>query len=137
MSNPFTAIVGALIAPVTSLISEAITDKDKAAQLAFEISTLAANQAHAEVLAQLAVNQAEAASGSMFVGGWRPAVGWVCVVAMALNFIVTPMFGPVIEAYTKVVMEPLAMGEMMPILLGMLGLTAARTFEKQQGVAKP
>lgn len=137
MSNPFTAIVGALIAPVTGLISEAIEDKDKAAQLAFEISALAANQAHAEVLAQLAVNQAEASSGSMFVGGWRPAVGWVCVAAMALNFIVTPMFGPVIEAYTKIVMAPLAMGEMMPILLGMLGLTAARTYEKQQGVAKP
>lgn len=135
--NPFTSIVGALIAPVTGLISEAIEDKDKAAQLAFEISTLAANQAHAEVLAQLAVNQAEASSGSMWVGGWRPGCGWVCVAAMALNFIIIPMFGPVIEAYTAVSMAPLAMGEMMPILLGMLGLGTMRTFEKQQGVAKP
>lgn len=64
-------------------------------------------------------------------------MGWVCVAAMALNFILTPMLGPVIEAYTPVVMAQLAMGEMMPILLGMLGLTAARTYEKQQGVAKP
>jgi hypothetical protein len=135
--NPFTSIVGALIAPVTSLISEAIEDKDKAAELAFKVATMAAEQANSEVLAQLAVNKAEAESGSLFVGGWRPAVGWVCVAAMALNFIVTPLFGPAIEAYTKIVMTPLAMGEMMPILLGMLGLTAARTFEKQQGVAKP
>lgn len=137
MSNPFTSIVGALIAPVTSLISEAITDKDKAAELAYRVATMAAEHAHAEVLAQIEVNKAEAASGSLFVGGWRPAVGWVCVAAMALNFILTPMLGPVIEAYTPVVMPPLAMGEMMPILLGMLGLTAARTYEKQQGVAKP
>jgi hypothetical protein len=130
-------IVSGLAKPVTDLISEFITDKDKAAQLAFDISTLAATQAHAQVLAQLAVNQAEASSGSMFVGGWRPAVGWVCVLAMALNFILTPMLGPVVEAYTPIVMAPLEMGEMMPILLGMLGLTAARTYEKRQGVAKP
>jgi hypothetical protein len=137
MSNPFAAIVGALIAPVTSLISEAIEDKDKVNEIAYKVATLAGEQAHAEVLAQLAVNKAEAESGSLFVGGWRPATGWVCVLAMALNFILTPMLGPVIEAYTPVVMAPLAMGEMMPILLGMLGLTAARTYEKQQGVAKP
>jgi hypothetical protein len=134
--NPFTSIVGALIAPVTSLISEAIEDKDKAAEIAYRVATMAAEHAHTEVLAQLEVNKAEAATGSLFVGGWRPAVGWVCVAAMALNFILTPMLGPVIEAYTPIVMAPLAMGEMMPILLGMLGLTAARTYEKQQGVAK-
>lgn len=137
MSNPFTAIVGALIAPVTGLISEAIEDKDKAAEIAYKVATMAAEHAHAEVLAQIEVNKAEAASGSLFVGGWRPAVGWVCVAAMALNFIVTPLFGPIIEAYSRVVMVPLAMGEMMPILIGMLGLTAARTYEKQQGVATP
>lgn len=137
MTNPFTSIVGALIAPVTSLISEAIEDKDKAAEIAFKVATMASEQAHAEVLAQLEVNRAEAATGSLFVGGWRPAVGWVCVATMALNFILTPMLGPVVEAYTPIVMAPLAMGEMMPILLGMLGLTAARTYEKQQGVAKP
>ena len=130
-------ILAALVAPVTSLISEVVLDKDKAAEIAYKVSTLASQQAHAEVLAQLEVNKAEAQSGSLFVGGWRPAVGWVCVAAMALNFILTPMFGPVIEAYTQIKMVPLEMGEMMPILLGMLGLTAARTVEKAKGVAKP
>jgi len=137
MTNPFTSIVGALIAPVTSLISEAIEDKDKAAEIAYRVATMAAEQAHAEVLAQIEVNKAEAASGSMFVGGWRPAVGWTCCAALALNFIVTPMFGPVIEAYTAIRMSALDMSQMMPILLGMLGLTAARSFEKHAGVAKP
>lgn len=97
---------------------------------------MAAEHVHAEVLAQLEVNKAEASSVSLFVGGWRPAVGWVCVAAMALNYIVTPMAGPVIEAYTSVVMAPLQMDEMMPILLGMLGLVGARTYEKKKGVAK-
>jgi hypothetical protein len=134
--NPITSILSSLIEPVTGLISEFVVDKDKAAELAYKVSTLAATQAHNEVIAQLEVNKAEAQSGSLFVGGWRPAVGWVCVFAMAVNFILTPMFGPVIEAYTDVAMAPLAMSEMMPILLGMLGLTAARTVEKRSGVAK-
>jgi hypothetical protein len=137
VTNPFTSIVGALIAPVTSLISEAITDKDKAAEIAYKVATMAAEHAHAEVLAQIELNKVEAATGSLWVGGWRPGCGWVCVAAMAMNFLVIPIFGPVIEAYTRMDMVPLQMGEMMPILLGMLGLTAARTYEKQQGVAKP
>src|SRR3546814_9343157 len=33
-------------------------------------------------LAQIEVNKAEAQSGSLFIGGWRPAVGWVCVVGL-------------------------------------------------------
>jgi len=136
MTNPFTTVVGAIIKPVTDLISEYIPDADKAAEIAFKVSTMAADHAHTEVLAQIEVNKAEAATGSLFVGGWRPAVGWVCVAAMALNFIITPLFGPVIEAYTRIDMVPLAMGEMMPILLGMLGLGGYRMVEKVKGVAK-
>lgn len=135
--NPITSLLTSLVSPVTELISEAITDKDKAAEIAFKVSTMAAEHANSEVLAQLQVNKAEAESGSLFVGGWRPAVGWVCVTAMAVNFILTPMFGPIIEAYTEIRMVPLEMSEMMPVLLGMLGLTAARTYEKKSGVAKP
>jgi hypothetical protein len=129
-------IVSGLISPVTSLISEFIEDKDKAAEIAFRVSTMAATQAHEQTLAQLNVNKSEAESGSLFVGGWRPAVGWVCVAAMALNFVISPVFGPMIEAYTTVNMAPLDLSEMMPILLGMLGLGAMRTVEKRQGVAR-
>lgn len=134
--NPFTSILSSLIEPVTGIISEFVVDKDKAAELAYKISTLAATQAHEQSLGQLEVNKAEAATGSVFVGGWRPAVGWCCMIAMAVNFVVTPIFGPVIEAYTIVKMVPLDMTEMMPILLGLLGLGGMRSYEKAQGVAK-
>ena len=52
-----------------------------------------------------------------------------------VNFIAVPMFGGVIEAYTPIIMEPLDMSTMMPLLLGMLGLTGVRTLEKTKGVA--
>ena len=134
--NPITSLLSTLVEPVTKLISEFVVDKDKAAEIAYRISTLAATQAHEQTLGQLEVNKAEAATGSLFVGGWRPAVGWCCVAAMAVNFIVTPLFGPLIEAYTVVKMVPLDMSEMMPILLGLLGLGGMRSFEKSQGVAR-
>jgi hypothetical protein len=40
--------------------------------------------------AQLEVNKVEAAHKSLFVSGWRPAVGWVCVLGMFGNFITIP-----------------------------------------------
>ena len=134
--NPITSLLSTLVEPVTELISEFVVDKDKSAEIAYRISTLAATQAHEQALGQLEVNRAEAASGSMFVGGWRPAVGWCCMTAMAVNFVITPIFGPLIEAYTVVKMVPLDMSEMMPILLGLLGLGGMRSYEKSQGVAR-
>lgn len=129
-------IVGALISPVTGLISEFIEDKDKAARLAFEISTLAANQAHAETLAQIEVNKQEAAHGSLFVAGWRPGMGWVCVAAYFLAYVGLPMLSFVAALFGKPIAIPsISFAELSPVLFGMLGLGALRTFEKKEGVA--
>tara|TARA_R110000851_G_scaffold40320_2_gene101737 strand:- start:2038 stop:2433 length:396 start_codon:yes stop_codon:yes gene_type:complete len=123
-------IVSSLISPVTELIGKVIPDKDKAADLAYKISTLAATQSHAIALAQIGVNKAEAESGSVFKGGWRPAAGWTCVGALANNYIIVPYavsFGlevPVLD-----------LGQLTPILLGMLGLSYNRSQDKKAGVA--
>jgi len=129
-------IVEGLISPVTGLISEFIEDKDKANELAFRVSTMAATQAHEQALGQLRVNEAEATTGSLFVGGWRPAVGWICATGMAVNFIITPLLGPLVLEYTPVTLVPLDVEQMMPVLLGMLGLGGMRSFEKKNGVAR-
>ena len=67
-----------LVGPVSGLVSEFIEDKDQANKLAHEIATLADKQHHAQQLAQLEVNKVEAAHKSLFVAGWRPAIGWTC-----------------------------------------------------------
>lgn len=88
------------------------------------------------VQGQLDINKAEAAHPSIFVSGWRPAIGWVCGGACAWNWIGLPMAkaGLAIFGYT-VSLSPADIGEMMPILLGMLGLGGLRTMEKINGVA--
>jgi len=87
-------------------------------------------------LAQIAVNQEEAKSTSVFVSGWRPFIGWVCGVACAWNWIGLKIV-VAIATYLgyRINISPADLGEMMPVLMGMLGLGGLRTIEKINGVA--
>jgi hypothetical protein len=85
---------------------------------------------------QMAINEAEAASNSVFVAGWRPFVGWVCGAAFAYKFVVAPAAAFILTAYGHAVVLPvLDFTEMSTVLLGMLGIGALRTLEKVKGVA--
>ena len=129
------SIIASLIQPVTGLLDKFIEDKDQKAKLAHEIATMASKQAHEEVLAQLEVNKAEAGSHSMFVAGWRPAIGWICGLAMFCNYLLFPLvnFASNITGH-DVVIPLIDISTMMPVLLGMLGLGGLRTVEKVQKV---
>lgn len=130
-------MIQSLIGPVAGLLDKFIEDKDQKNALAHQIATM--SERHAQELAkgQLEVNKVEAASNSLFVSGWRPAVGWVCVFGFAGNFITIPVTNMVLELLNSEVRLPLIpMAEMMPVLLGMLGLGAMRSVEKVQKVAR-
>jgi hypothetical protein len=62
-------LLNSLIGPATELAGKFIQDKDKAAELAHELATMSEKIASEQALAQLEVNKAEAASGSLFKGG--------------------------------------------------------------------
>jgi hypothetical protein len=126
-----------LIGPVTGLLDKFVEDKDQKNALAHEIATLAQKQAHESAQAQIEVNKVEAAHKSLFVAGWRPALGWVCVLGFAGNFITIPVTNMVLELLNSDVRLPLIpMAEMMPVLMGMLGLGAMRSVEKVKGVQR-
>lgn len=126
-----------LIAPVSGLLDKFIEDKDTKNKLAHEISTMAERHAQELAKGQLEVNKVEAAHKNMFVAGWRPAVGWVCVAGMAGNFIIIPLANFTLALAGSAVSIPLvALSEMMPVLMGMLGLGAMRTVEKAKGVQR-
>lgn len=85
---------------------------------------------------QLDINKAEASNPSVFVSGWRPAIGWVCGAACAWNWIGLPMMkAAMLAAGHPMAMAPADISEMLPILIGMLGLGGLRTAEKINGVA--
>ena len=88
--------------------------------------------------AQLAVNQAEAGSSSVFVAGWRPALGWAIAAILAYSYILYPLLGfGLAVADAPIVLPKLALDEnLWQLILGMLGLTAGRTVEKIKGVSR-
>ena len=131
------SIVSALIGQATSLLDKFIEDKDQKMALAHEISTMAERHAQELAKGQLEVNKVEAASKSMFVAGWRPFIGWVCGIGFLSNFIIIPManFGLAL-AEMSIVIPMIDTTQMMPVLMGMLGLGAMRTVEKVQKVSR-
>ena len=129
------AILNALIGPVTGLLDKFIEDKDQKAALAHEIATMSQKYAQEIAQGQMAINQVEAAHKSLFVSGWRPAVGWVCVLGMFGNFITIPFSNFVLALLELDIVIPLVPLEtMMPVLMGMLGLGAMRSYEKKNSV---
>lgn len=123
--DPLTAGMGL----VDTVISRIWPDKSEAEkqQLAAAVSM---------VQGQIAINQAEAGNPSVFVSGWRPAIGWVCGMACAWNWVGLKI-ALFVAAYLghDLNLAPADIGEMMPVLLGMLGLGGLRTAEKINGVA--
>jgi len=127
-----------LIGPVTGLLDKFVEDKDQKAKLAHEIATLAERQAHEIAKSQIEVNKSESQSGSVFIGGWRPATGWVCVLGFGVNFLVIPLTNLFLSITENPLLVPsLDVSEMMPVLFGLLGLGGFRSYEKSRKVAKP
>lgn len=130
-------LISSLVTPVTGILDKFIEDKDQKAALAHEIATLADKQANEQAVAQIELNKVEAAHKSMFVAGWRPAVGWVCALAMLLNFILIPFINLGLDfAGLDLQLDLIDMETMMPVLFGMLGLGGMRTAEKLKGVQR-
>ncbi len=131
-------ILSALIGPATELAGKFIQDKDQAAQLAHDLTTMADKHAQEALLAQIEVNKAEAESGSVFKGGWRPFIGWVCGAAFAYHFVIQPfiLFGVAVAGVQIPELPTFDMGSLMTVMMGMLGLGGLRSYEKKQGLTK-
>lgn len=125
------SLVSSLVGPVTGLLDKFIEDKDQKNALAHEIATMSEKHHQELMKSQVEVNKVEAANSNLFVSGWRPFIGWTCGLGMFGNFITIP-FANFIMALLKInIVIPLVPLEtMMPVLMGMLGLGAMRSFEK-------
>jgi hypothetical protein len=94
-------------------------------------------------LAQIEVNKIEAGSSSVFVSGWRPAVGWVGVAGLGYQFLGYPLMqwcwavGQGMDIIPKGLQPPLDLQteQLMVLLSGLLGFGGMRSFEKHKGVA--
>ena len=95
------------------------------------------NQPH---ILQAMTNLEEAKHPSLFVAGWRPALGWLCVILLAYAWIGRDLMHLVLGLFNQTTivkdLPVMDMGELMTLVLALLGLGATRTFEKINGVAR-
>jgi len=132
------SLLSSLIQPVSQILDKAIPDADLKRRLAQELATMSEKHAQQLALAQIEVNAAEASSGSLFKGGWRPAVGWVCAIAFAYHFVLKDLivFGCAVANVEIPELPEFDMGTLLTVLGGMLGIGGLRTYEKQKGLTK-
>lgn len=86
-------------------------------------------------LAQLKVNETEARTGSLFIAGWRPSIGWVCSIALFYQFILYPLLLWANLAFKWGILSPpvLDTDGLFPLITGMLGMGGLRSFDKIKG----
>ena len=132
--DPFTAGFDLIKTGLDKFFPDADTElKGKLEAAASEI-----NNSYQLQLSQLEINKVEAGSTSLFVAGWRPAIGWVCGVSLLYAALVEPIarfIATVLFTYTG--LFPIINTELtLQILLGLLGLAGMRSFEKSKGITK-
>jgi hypothetical protein len=128
-----------IIDVIGKIIDRVIPDPAAKAQLQLELAQLAdaENQrAHDEMMGQIGTNTEEAKSSNMFVAGWRPAVGWIGAIGVGYSFVVEPMMSWVARVMFHYggSFPVLDNGQLMTLVMGMLGFGGLRTYEKYKGV---
>ena len=124
---------GGALKQITNVIDELHTSEEE--KLDKKILMQRIQQKLAEK--QLDVNAKEASHRSVFVAGWRPAIGWCGALALFFAFILSPC----IELYAKfsgvdIVPPAIETGPLLAIVTSMLGVAGMRSFEKAKGLTK-
>ncbi len=131
--------VGGLAKTVTGLLDNLFTSDEERLDAERKITTIL----QADRLAQVEVNKVEAAHRSVFVAGWRPAIGWSSACGIFYHFVGQPLSQWVIDVFAlwqgiteMPILPTLDIGELIPLVLAMLGVAGYRTYEKVKGVSK-
>lgn len=112
------------IATVVDDILKMFPNAEQRAAAANKLEDLAAQIA----ASQSATNTAEAQTGNLFIAGWRPALGWICVAVFGCSTLVA-LYNSVRYG------TPFDQTTLNNTLWGLLGLGTMRTAEKLGGVA--
>lgn len=132
-----------LLTPIVSKILDKIPDagEREKARLEFELKIAENETRILEMFSRIDEKQAdtnieEAKSSKLFVSGWRPWVGWVSGAGVTWAFVLKPIADWILAVSGHATATPeLNTGELMSLLLGLLGMGALRSFEKTKGVA--
>ena len=123
---------------VTKVIERLFPDPEKQTEAKLKLFELQQSADIAELEAevklmtgQMEINSQEARSGNWFVAAWRPAVGWVCTVGLAWNFVLHPTLQWIMAIAGSDVKLPMSdLSTLLTILGAMLGIGGLRSVDK-------
>lgn len=124
-----------VLQPIVGKLLAFIPDPEQKAKAQQELLDSLLGAATAQNDQQAATNTAEASNASLFVAGWRPAIGWVCAAALAYQYLGRPVvsFGLFWSTGQHADMPGLD-GNLWELMFAMLGIGGLRTLEKFGGV---
>lgn len=133
----FAALIPLLTSAFGTIIDRVVPDQAAADKAKQDLAADLMRMAQESNLAQIDVNKAEAASSNIFVAGWRPGIGWICVAALGYQFVLAPvgMWAASIAGYS-LPQPPALDGMLWELLFGLLGMAGLRTVEKLKGVSR-
>ena len=124
---------GGTVKAVAGVIDELHTSEEEKQQLKLRFAEVEAKLKEK----QLDINKEEAGHRSIFVSGWRPFLGWVSGLSIGYVYLFQPLLDMILQMFgVKVDWVVLDLGQLMPLILGMLGLGGLRSFEKAKGLTK-
>lgn len=130
------ALMLPLMGPILERLAQLIPDPEARARAAAEAQAQLLTALQASDAAQMQTNANEAQNASIFVAGWRPGAGWICVLALGYQYLGQPLLTwAFAAAHTPLPPLPTLDGNLWELLTGMLGLGTLRSFEKARGVA--
>jgi hypothetical protein len=121
---------------IGEIIDRIIPDKNAAAKAKAQLEVLEQTGELQLMLEQIKVNRQEAKHKDVFVAGWRPSIGWACSLIFIYHYLLYPIIITIaaINGIDTSNLPIFDLSAMMPILGGLLGLGALRSFEKWKGV---
>ncbi len=135
---PYGAAIEATSNLLSGILKRVLPEKvseETALKLNQELTLALVNGELQRTLGQLEINKVEAASDHWFIAGWRPACGWVCVSALGWQFVGLQIALFVLRIFHQDIgpLPQFDYASLSPILLGMLGLSISRSYEKVKG----
>ncbi len=131
-------LIAALLPKALDILDDLIPDKTAAAQAKATIELRILEAASAANAAQSEINKVEAASSSIWVSGWRPAIGWCCSTGIFWVYVGHPIatWGMGVYGIDASHIPDLQSESLMELTFALLGLAGLRTYEKVKGVQR-
>ncbi|MDB4001207.1 holin family protein [Oceanospirillaceae bacterium] len=127
--NPLAGIAGSVMEGLDDLFT---SDEEKA-NATLRLTELLQKPHNLQAMA----NIEGAKHSSVFVAGWRPAIGWVCAIGLGYQFLILPFAGLINAFYALPAELPaIQAAELSTLVMSLLGLGGLRSYEKAKGITK-